>query len=95
MKKTKRVILVMLVIVNMGLLVGLVQANLPPAQAAPFKTTNYVVVAGRVSSSLDAIYVIDLATQQMAAFSWDKTAKRMRAIGRRRELPDDFNVKPR
>ncbi len=95
MKKAKRVVLVTLVVVNLGLLVGLVEANLPPAQAAPFKTTDYVVVTGRVSSSLDAIYVIDLATQQMAAFTWDKTTKRMRSIGRRRELPADFKVKAR
>ena len=93
MKNVKRAILVALVIVNLGLLVGLVEANLPPAQATVFKTTNYVVVTGKVSSSLDALYVIDLASQQMAAFTWDKTAKRMRAIGRRRELNEDFKVR--
>ncbi|MBN1554577.1 MAG: hypothetical protein JXA11_07510 [Phycisphaerae bacterium] len=86
-------LVVTLVLVNVVLLGALVHVNMAPARAAGFKTTDYVVVTGNMGKGLDAVYIIDLASNKMAAFAWDKTAKRVRGIDRVRELEKDFKQK--
>jgi hypothetical protein len=89
-KQWTKGLVVTLVLVNVVLLGALVHVNMTPARAAGFKTTDYVMVTGTVERNLDAVYIIDLASNQMAAFAWDKTAKRVMGIDRIRNLSKDF-----
>lgn len=79
-----------LVAANVVLLAALVHVNMAPAQAAGFKTTDYVMVTGRMGNGLDAVFIIDLASNKMAAFTWDKTNKRVKGVDRVRDLEKDF-----
>ncbi|MBN1943051.1 MAG: hypothetical protein JW849_07130 [Phycisphaerae bacterium] len=83
-------LIVALVAANVILLGALIHVNMTPAQAAGFKTTDYVMVAGKMGNGLDAVYIIDLASNKIAAFAWDKTNKRVKGIARVRELDKDF-----
>lgn len=88
-------LVVILVVVNVLLLGALVHVNMTPARAANFKTTDYVMVTGSIGRSLEAVYIIDLASNKIAAFSWDKTAKRVKGIDRVRDLSTDFKQNTR
>lgn len=83
-------LVIALVLANVILLGALVHVNLPKAQAAGFKTTDYVMVTGTIERNLDAVYIIDLASNKIASFAWDKTAKRVKGIDRVRDLSRDF-----
>jgi len=89
-KQWTKGLIVALVLVNVVLLGALVHVNMVPARAAGFKTTDYVMVSGTMGKGLDAVYIIDLASNKIAAFAWDKTAKRIKGIDRVRELSKDF-----
>ena len=92
MTNFRKGILVVLAIINVVLLAALIHVNMAPAKAYSFKTTDYVVVTGNMGSGLDAVYVIDLASNKMAAFAWDKTTKRVKGIDQIRELAKDFKT---
>jgi hypothetical protein len=68
---SKRAIIVLLTGANLLLLAVLILANyrLPAAyaQAAPL-AQNYLMVAGEIRDSQDALYVIDLASRRLHAF---------------------------
>ena len=89
-KQWMKGLVITLVVVNVVLLGALVHVNMAPAQAAGFKTTDYVVVTGNMGKGLDAVYIIDLASNKIAAFAWDKTTKRVKGIDRVRDLAVDF-----
>lgn len=91
MKNARKITIVALVCLNIGLLAMLVHFNTAKAYAQPFRTTNYVVVTTRVGST-DALCIIDLEKQKLVIWKWDKSNKRLLAIGRR-ELPRDFKTK--
>lgn len=94
-KQWTKGLVVALVVVNVVLLGALVHVNMTPAQAAGFKTTDYVMVTGTMGQGLDAVYIIDLASNKIAAFAWDKTAKRVKGIDRVRDLSTDFKQQTR
>jgi hypothetical protein len=89
-KQWTKGLIITLVLVNVILLGALVHVNMTPARAAGFKTTDYVMVTGQVGRNLDAVYIIDLASNKIASFAWDKTAKRVKGIDRVRDLSKDF-----
>jgi cell division septal protein FtsQ len=90
MPRLKKAFLTLMVIVNVVLLAALVHANMTPAQAYPYKTTDYVVMTGKLSGvNTDGLYVIDLASEKLAVWKWDKTAKRLVAFAGS-TLPRDF-----
>jgi hypothetical protein len=92
MSKTKKRLIVALVCVNVALVASLVfVAAAPKAQAAGMLGggTDYLVVTGKVSSSTEVVYVIDIARDAMAAWKFDKTNKKMQLVGAR-TLKDDF-----
>ena len=91
MKNTRKIIIVALVCLNIGLLAALVHFNMTPAYAQPFRSTNYVVVTAKVSPSSDALCIIDLEKQRLVTWKWDKGKKRLFMIGRQ-ELPEDFRT---
>jgi len=94
-KQWTKGLVVALVVVNVVLLGALVHVNMTPARAAGFKTTDYVMVTGTMGQGLDAVYIIDLASNKIAAFAWDKTAKRVKGIDRVRDLSTDFKQQTR
>ena len=91
MSKTKKRLTVALVCVNLALVAALVLvAAAPNAQAqGVIGGTDYLVVTGLISSSTEAVYVIDIGRQAMAAWKYDKNAKKTQVIGAR-SLKDDF-----
>ena len=91
MKNARKIIIVVLVCLNIGLLATLIHFNMTPAYAQPFRSTNYVVVTTRVSTTNDALCIIDLEKQKLVAWKWDKGKKRLFAIAGR-DLPRDFKT---
>lgn len=91
MTKTKRVVILTLVCLNMALLGLLVFLNTPAASAqqTEFRSTDYLVVTGRVGEDLDALYVLDLAQQKLAVIKYDKTNRQLAPLATR-TLPSDF-----
>jgi len=93
MRSGKRLIILTLLGVNLALLVGLVAVNMQPAQARPFKSTDYVMVTGKVGQTTEGVYVIDIASRKMIGLTLDKTSKKMRSMSRQpRNLLTDFKV---
>ncbi len=90
--------IITLLCVNIALVGTLVLTNIPKVQAqqgTPFPTTNYIAVTTRVNNDLDALCVIDLATQQMAVWKWNEGRQRLDALSRRNSLPRDFGITAR
>ena len=87
----KNAVIVALVCLNVGLLVGLIAGAVAPAEAQDgyFLKTNYVMVTGKIESGYDTVYVIDLATQRLGCWQFDRTRKRLNPI-RGRDLTADF-----
>ncbi|MCD4822989.1 MAG: hypothetical protein K8S55_00135 [Phycisphaerae bacterium] len=94
MNKTKKITILLLVLMNLGLLGALVHNNIPSAEAqarraAPYKTTDYVVVTGDFANNRQGLYIIDLASNRLAAWKWDISKRRLVTIGGRK-LSNDF-----
>ena len=90
----KKALIVALVCINVALLAALIGMNLRTAQAQTERGgNNYLMVAGRIPDGLDAVYVVDLKTRRLAAWSFDRTAKKLR-IFPPRPLGRDFPRKP-
>jgi hypothetical protein len=93
MRSGKRLIILTLLGVNLALLVGLVAVNMQPAQARPFKTTDYIMVTGMVGQTTEGVYIIDVASRKMIGLKLDKTSKKMRPMSRQpKNLLTDFKV---
>ena len=88
----KQALLVGLICLNAALVVALVFGATRTTASAQVvgAAGNYVVVTGQIGSDSDAVYVLDLASRRLAAWKWDRTSKRMVALGRGRELARDF-----
>jgi hypothetical protein len=91
MNKLKTVAIVVLLGVNLALLGAVVNANLSEAQAAPYPTSNYIVVTGKTQENKDSLYILDLASQRFAAWKYDLSKKKMQPIGGQR-LDRDFKI---
>ena len=91
----KQLILVALACLNAALLVALVfVSSAPPAEAQIVGGgVDYLVMTGAVAQNYDALYVLDLASRQIAAWRYDKKDNLLKLVGRRR-LPADFGRKP-
>ncbi len=92
MTNARKLIIVALVCLNIGLLAALVHFNMTPAYAQPFKTTDYVVVTSKVGTGWDALCIIDLEKQKLGVWKWDKGKKRLFTIAGR-DLPRDFKTR--
>lgn len=88
MNRTRKMILVALVALNLGLVASLVHLNTPAAHAKnpTYKTsyprTNYVVVTGRLAG-VDGLYIIDLRTRKLGAWKWNVGRKKLSPVGSR------------
>ena len=86
----KKTIIAMLVCVNAGLLVALILgAGVPKAQAyygaGAIMPNNTIMMTGQIRDDEDAVYIIDMASETLAAFEFQGkgAAKRLRALGKR------------
>ena len=74
----KKALIVALVCINVALLAALVGVNLNRAEAQVSRGGNdYIMVTGKIESSFDAVYVVDLQTRRLAAWRYYRTNKRI------------------
>ena len=87
----KRVSIVALVCINVGLLLALVLGTQAPQAKAQTVggRTDYVVMTGKITSNSDALYVIDTGRRSLAAWKFDRTSKKLIPF-RPRDLKNDF-----
>ena len=87
----KRSLIVALICLNVALLVSLLfVASTPPANAQVYGGgADYLMMTGQIGSDWDAVYVIDLASNRMLGWRYEKAQKRLRQM-RGRELKNDF-----
>ena len=85
----KKAIIAILVCVNAGLLVTLILgAGVPKAQATypgSVMPNNTIMITGQIRDDEDAVYIIDMASERLAAFEFQGKgpAKRLRPLGTR------------
>lgn len=86
----KKALIVALVCINILLVAVLVNFNATKAQAQTERGANdFIMVTGRIETSFEAVYVLDLKTRKLGAWRYDRTAKRLVPyIGR--SLTTDF-----
>jgi len=74
----KKKLIVALVCLNAALLLALMLgSNAQPAKAQALRGgADYLLVTGKIGTTTDAVYVIDLAGRKLAAWRFDKTRKR-------------------
>ena len=79
----KKVIIVLLLCLNAVLLTALVMGSGTPAATAQVVGggSDYMLMAGKVQSDLDALFVLDLGTRKFKVWKMDKTRWRMAAVG--------------
>jgi hypothetical protein len=87
MNRTRKMILVALVALNLGLVASLVHLNTPEADAqtvykSTYPQTDYLAVTGRLGGT-DGLYIIDLRTRKMGMWKWNQARKKLTPIGSR------------
>ncbi len=86
----KQALLVALVCINAVLLVALVADSGAPAKAQVIGGgANYLVITAEAASNYDILYVLDLASRQLAAWKFDKQRNELQYITKR-QLERDF-----
>lgn len=83
MSKSRKLIAGALLILNIVLLISL---SMPVANAATFKSTDYIINAGHVSGGHDGVTIIDQAKGKMIVLYWDEQAKRISKLGSTQNL---------
>ena len=93
MERAKQAAIIALVCLDAALLLWLaLGVHSPTAQAQGFSENNYVVVTARLTNTqADALYVIDLNTNRMAAFGVNRKGD-VNVIGNIRDLSRDFQA---
>ena len=83
----KKAIIAILVCVNVGLLCALILGvNVPKATASypgSVMPHNTIMITGQISDSEDAVYILDMASERLAAleFLQKGSGKRLRPMG--------------
>ena len=87
----KKAVIVTLACVNAALLLALMFGpGSPRADAQVYRGgTDYIMVAGRIGTDLEALYIVDLAQRRLLGMRYDRNTKQMRPI-RGRRLENDF-----
>ena len=82
---------VTLLFVNAGLILALALfATVPQAWAQVVGGgADYLLMTGRMGKNYDAIYVLELNSQRLAAFRFDRTSKKL-VVYKGREFTRDF-----
>ncbi|MBT3198864.1 MAG: hypothetical protein HN350_03015 [Phycisphaerales bacterium] len=84
----KKAIIAVLVCVNVGLLMALILGvGAPKANAyqGSLMPNNTIMMTGQIRENEDAIYIIDMATEKLAAFEFQRkgNVRSMRPMGTR------------
>jgi len=84
----KKAIIAILVCVNVALLLALMLGkSVPEARAYPGSVmpNNTIMITGHIRDDEDAVYIIDMATEKLAAFEFQGkgATKRLRPLGSR------------
>ena len=86
----KKAIIAILVCVNTGLLLALILgAGVPKAQAyygaGAVMPNNTIIITGQIRRDEDAVYIVDMASERLAAFEFQGKGanKRLRPLGTR------------
>lgn len=90
----KKFLIAALISINLALVALLAfHVTAPPAQAELRNVTGdqYSVMTVRIGNQGDAVVILDLKTDRMAAFSFDQTAKRLTPFFGR-DLKRDFGA---
>jgi len=88
----KKLLIVALVCINVALLLALVLGSgIRQAKAQGFRTTDYIMLSGKIGGGQDALYVVDLARERLIAWRYDMQRKRLIPY-RGRELKRDFRA---
>jgi hypothetical protein len=75
----KKALIVSLVCVNVLLVAALIHANVGNARAQALRGGNdFIMVTGRVEAGLEAVYIIDMKTQTLNTWFFDRTTKKLR-----------------
>jgi len=89
----KKTLIVTLVCVNVVLLAALIMVNLDRVDAQTLRGGNdYIMATGKIEANFDAVYVVDMKTRRLAAWRFDRTAKRLVPY-KGRQLKMDFGKK--
>ena len=95
--KIKAIVIALLVVVNLGLLAGMIlsvveertaRAGTAMAQSMP-GSPKYLMVTGQYRSADQALYVVNLERRMLAVFVFDQGKKRLSYVGRA-SLAADF-----
>lgn len=89
----KNVVIILMVCVNVGLILTLALTVVSPATAQEeyFPSSNYIFVTGQIETGYEVLYVIDMASQRLGAWSYDRSTKRLKPYPGR-ELRGDFRA---
>ncbi len=86
----KRAVIVALIVVNVGLAAALIAGAVAPAQAQTIRGANdFLMMTAKIEQNYDAVFVLDMQSRRLAAWQFDRTAKRMKPF-KGRLLTTDF-----
>ena len=88
----KKTVIAFLICLNIGMLAVLMfgeTASPANAQTRYYNETDYALVTGKIESDLEAVYVIDMASQKIGVWKYNLSQRRMSVMDRR-SLADDF-----
>jgi len=89
----KKALIVALVCINILLVAMLINSNATKAQAQTERGANdFIMVTGRVESSFEAVWVLDLKSRRLGAWRFDRM-KRILVPYIGRNLTTDFGSK--
>ena len=86
----KKAVIVMLAALNVGLLAWVLTMHSAPAHAQTVRgLSDYMQVSGKVNSSTEAIYVLDLKTRNLKGWYYHPQERKLVEL-RGRDLTADF-----
>jgi len=89
----KQFLLVALICLNAALVVTLVFGATAERAYGQAMGSNYLVITGHINTDHDAVWILSLAERRLSGLRWNKTTKRLAAIGPSggRDLRRDFS----
>ena len=86
-----RIMIAALVCVNVALLATLLVGAPEPAQGQVVGGgTDYMVITARIADGHEAVFIIDVGEQELAAWKFDRERRRLVDLGQPRQLTRDF-----
>jgi hypothetical protein len=86
----RRIVIAALVCVNVALLAALLLGADPAEAQVVGGGTDYMVITARIAEGHEAVFIIDVGEQEMAAWKFDRKRRRLVGLGEARQLTRDF-----